>query len=416
MNQLPFQTRRQALYKVMKEGDMLVFFAGTAVHRSADAHYPFSVNRNFYYLTGIDAKDARLVAIKTKREIRETLYIARPDPEREKWDGYMLTADQAKDTSGVERIQFLDQWSRDETEWLVHDHVKTVLLDLEPLHSSYVHSDAHHYAKEMSAKHPYLRMDTIHEQLWRMRMIKDETEIAAMRKAIEITHEGLSQMLAGFRPGEHEYAFQARFDYALRLQGARENAFESIVAGGARATVLHYIENQAAVQDGELVLFDLGAAYRHYCADISRTFPVSGEFSERQRQVYDVVCQALEETTAKIKPGVSFTELNDCAKTILADGLMRIGVMATSEQLSQYYYHSVGHYLGLDTHDVGDRKETLLEPGMVITVEPGLYIAEWDIGIRLEDDVLVTEDGHDVLSKAIPRRADDVLEWMKNMR
>ncbi len=416
MKQMPFQSRRKVLYQTMREGDLLVLFAGAAVHRSADAHYPFSVNRNFYYLTGIDAKDARLVAVKTGQEIRETLYIARPDPEREKWDGYMLTAEQAKDGSGMERVHFLDQWSAAEAEWLIHDHVKTILLDLEPLHPAHVHTDARHYANEMVAKHPYLRVDTIHDQLWKLRTVKDEVEIDALRQAIAITHEGLSHMLAGFKPGAREYALQARFDYALRLQGARENAFESIVAGGARATVLHYIENQAVVQEGELVLFDLGAAYQHYCADISRTFPVSGVFSERQRQVYDVVCQALEETTAMIKPGVSFTELNECAKTILADGLMRIGVMTSPEQLPTYYYHSVGHFLGLDTHDVGDRKGTLLEPGMVITVEPGLYIAEWDIGIRLEDDVLVTGDGHDVLSMAIPRRADDVLEWMKNVR
>ena len=193
---------------------------------------------------------------------------------------------------------------------------------------------------------------------------------------------------------------------------ARDNAFDPIVASGENATILHYVENQEVVKEGDLVLFDIGADYEHYCGDISRTFPVSRKFSPRQKILYNIVLKAQEEVIKAIKPGLHFSKLNEIAKNSLAEGCMEIGLIKEKEELSNYYYHGVSHYLGLDTHDIGNRNR-VLEPGMVITVEPGLYIEEESIGIRIEDDILVTENGCDILSKDIPKTIEEIERIME---
>jgi len=245
-----------------------------------------------------------------------------------------------------------------------------------------------------------------------MRTVKDEAEIECIRRAIDITREGVIAMMQHARPGMREYELEAHFDFALRSRGVREHAFPPIVAGGERACVLHYVDNDQVIEDGQLVLCDLGAQYGCYSADITRTFPISGRFTARQREIYNIVLAAMEATIEAIRPGVTTGELNDVTRSVLAQELKRIGLIQDDSEVARYYYHGVSHRLGLDTHDVGSPKWPL-EAGDVITVEPGLYIAEEGIGIRIEDDVLVTEDGAVNLSLSIPKDPDEIERIMR---
>jgi Xaa-Pro aminopeptidase len=208
-----------------------------------------------------------------------------------------------------------------------------------------------------------------------------------------------------------EYEVEANFDYVLKCFGVTDYAFKTIAASGVNATVLHYSQNNTKTQDGDLILFDLGAQWNYYNADITRTFPLSGKFTERQKEIYNIVLKAMDDTMAVIKPGVPFAKLNETTRASLAEGLKKIGLIKEDSELSKYYFHGVSHYLGLDTHDVGSR-DTELKPGMVLTIEPGLYIEEEKIGIRIEDDVLVTEGGSENLAKDIIRTVEDIEKLM----
>ncbi len=213
------------------------------------------------------------------------------------------------------------------------------------------------------------------------------------------------------KPGMMEYEIEANFDYVLKCNGVTDYAFHTIAASGVNATVLHYSQNNTKTQEGDLILFDLGAQWNYYNADITRTFPLNGKFTERQKEIYNIVLKAMEDTMAVIRPGVPFSKLNETTRASLAEGLKGIGLIKEDSELSRYYFHGVSHYLGLDTHDVGSG-EMELKPGMVLTVEPGLYIEEEKIGIRIEDDVLVTDSGYENLSKDIIKTIEDIEAFM----
>jgi len=244
-----------------------------------------------------------------------------------------------------------------------------------------------------------------------LRLIKSEEEIELIREAIDITDKGIKALMINSKAGMKEYELEAYFDFTLKSNGVTDYAFHTIAAGGKNATILHYHENNSELKNDELVLFDLGAQYKYYNADISRTFPVNGKFTERQKQVYNVVLRAQEAVTAIAKPGILFSVLNETAKKVLTEGCIELGLIKETSELSKYYFHGVSHYLGLDTHDVGSR-DIELRPGMVFTNEPGLYIEEENIGIRIEDDILITEDGCENLSKQIIKTVEEIEEFM----
>jgi Xaa-Pro aminopeptidase len=244
-----------------------------------------------------------------------------------------------------------------------------------------------------------------------LRTIKSEDEVNELKKAIKITEEGIKSLMKNAKSGIMEYQLEAHFDFVLKNSGVRDYAFKTIAASGKNATVLHYSQNNSLIGENDLVLFDLGAQWNYYNADITRTIPASGKFTERQKEIYNIVLKAQLETIKIMKPGTPFLELNKTTRKVLTEELKRINLIKEDSELSNYYYHGVSHYLGLDTHDVGDR-EAVLTPGMVLTVEPGLYIAEEGIGIRIEDDVLITEDGNEVLSPDIIKTVEDIETFM----
>jgi len=268
------------------------------------------------------------------------------------------------------------------------------------------------FAKEFQAQYPFIGLHNLYPMIAKMRQVKSAEEVEHIRTAIEKTRVGIEAMMRASTPGMFEYEFEAHYDFAAKLGGVQERAFHTIAASGANATVLHYDTNNAQTKDGDLILFDLGCAWHHYAADISRTFPVNGTFTKRQKEVYSAVLDVEKTVIAAIKPGIKMSELNKLARDLLAGKCRELGLIGDNDDdVLNYYYHSIGHSLGLDTHDVGGR-DFVLAPGMVLTIEPGLYIEAESIGIRIEDDILVTEVGYENLSAGIIKEVDEIEAFM----
>lgn len=403
---------REKLFNRIEMFSAAVLFAGNAPYKRGDEKYPFSPDRNFYYLTGIDREDCILFLAKTRTGVEEILYIPRDNGIMAKWVGANMTAEEATERSGIGQIAFLDEFEGDFSSYLFKNGIKKLWLDLENREWNDALSPALEFAEKVRRNAPQMAIGDLYPAFSEMRVIKEEWELERMRKAMEITRLGIEAMMKTAKPGMKEYEVEAAYDYTLMKNGVREKAFQTIAAGGKRGTILHYMENNQTVADGELILIDAGAQWEWYNGDISRTFPINGKFTERQKLVYNIVLEGQRRVIAAIKPGVPFSSLNELLKDYYFEALKEIGLVETKEDVAKYYYHGVSHYLGAETHDIGRYIDRTLQPGMVLTVEPGLYIEEWEIGIRIEDDVLVTEDGNEVMTAAMLKTVEEIEAFM----
>ncbi|KQL53949.1 peptidase M24 [Heyndrickxia shackletonii] len=412
MNKDFFVHNRENLYEKLEDQSILVLFAGKAPQKSADEAYKFVPNRNFYYVTGVNEPNNIFLAVKRDNKVEEYLFIVKSDPVLEKWVGKTISVEEAKDLSGVENIQFTEQFESFFARTVSSLQTANVYVDLERSELDTLTTKSQQFVKQLQTNYPFLQVKNVYPVICDLRLYKKTEEIEKIKQAIEITKKGIYNLMSNAKPGMKEYQLEAHFDFVLKTEGVKDFAFPTIVASGQNGTVLHYDKNDAVAEDGSLVLLDLGAQHDYYSADISFTFPVNGKFTERQKTFYNIVLRALRETTDLIKPGVPFTKLNEHTKKVLAEECMKLGLIKEESEISKYYYHGVSHSLGLDTHDVGNYRDKVLEPGMVLTVEPGLYIEEEGIGIRIEDDVLVTENGNENLSKDIIRSIEDIEAFM----
>ena len=402
-----FENNRKKLIESMKENSLLILFAGAAPYRSADQVYKFTPNRNFYYLTGIDEPNVIVTILKTDKEAIETVYVEREDELMAKWVGRAISKDEASEVSGIKSTKYLDEFDSTISSYIDRRGISKIYLDLERQSINIPSTKAQDMANTLRVKYPHLKIKNIFHNIAKLRMVKNDREVELIQKAIGITKEGILAMAKNLTPGMKEYEVEAYFDFKIKSLGASAHAFSTICAAGKNATVLHYEDNNQEAKDGDLILFDLGAEYDYYCSDISRTIPINGKFTDRQKQIYQIVLNAMKEVEKNTKPGLTLADLNNIAKKALAKGCMEIGLIEKEEEIGKYYFHSVGHSLGLDTHDVWI-VDSKLEEGAVITNEPGLYIEEEGIGIRLEDDLLVTKDGCINLSKDIPVEIEDI--------
>lgn len=404
--------RRQRLISQKQGPCMICIFSGKAVMKSLDSAYPFYVDRNFFYLTGIDRENMMLVLRKNdKNEVFEELYIEPFDEVLAKWVGGRMRADEATAISGIRNVRDVSEFTAG-----VHSAIAasrglgkmTVYLDLWRHREDQADTPAHTLAAHLQQRYPAVAIEDIFADMVAMRIIKSEEEISFIRKAQETTCNAIIAMMKHAQPEMNESELEGVFDLSLKKQCVRDHAFISIIAGGARATTLHYENNDQIVHDGELVLIDLGSAAGHYCADISRTFPINGKFTDRQREIYNAVLDAQRIVMANAKPGITTGELNQMVIDYYESRLDDLGLRKDGKGVRDYYYHGVSHSLGLDTHDISTGRNVLLRPGMVITVEPGLYIEDEGIGVRIENDVLITEDGIIDLSADIPRTVEEI--------
>ena len=407
-----YVARRKQLLENKNENTAVVIFSGAAPMKSQDEAYPFAVDRNFFYLTGIERENMILVMRKNYLgQYSETLFIEPFDEVLAKWVGGRMREAEATAISGVADIANVETFSDRLNSMVEHSRglgKLTFFLDLWRYHKDQADTPAHTLAATLQNKYPAVAIEDINGDMAAMRAVKGEEEIAFMRQAQEHTRIAIEEMMRYAKPGMNERELEGAFDFALMKQGVRDHAFHSIFAGGKRATTLHYGENDQVVKDGEMLLIDLGSAYGNYCADISRTFPINGKFTDRQKQLYNTVLEAQKIVIANAKPGLTTRDLNQMVIDYYETRLDDLGLRKDGKTVRDYYYHGVSHQLGLDTHDICTERERTLKPGMVITVEPGLYIEDESIGIRIENDVMITEDGCIDLSIAIPRTVEEI--------
>lgn len=407
-----FIDNRRKLAARLEEGSAAVLFAGKAPLKRGDEYYPFSPDRNFYYVTGVERENCVFLMAKVAGGLQETLFIPRDNGILAKWVGANMTAEEAEEISGMTDIRPIDAFADDFAQMVFRNNITKIYLDLEHREWDDVLTPALRFAKELREKYPAMAVGDLYPIFGDLRLIKEPYELEKMRKAMDITRMGVEAMMANARPGMMEYEIEAHFDFTLMQHGAREKAFQTIAAAGERGTILHYTKNNGKTKDGDLLLVDCGAQVDWYNGDISRTFPVSGKFTERQKLVYNIVLEGQQKVIDAIRPGQPFSRLNEILKEHYLEALKEIGLVETMADVAKYYYHGVSHYLGAETHDIGRYTERVLQPGMVLTVEPGLYIEEWGIGIRIEDDALVTEDGCEIMTKDMIKTVEEIEAFM----
>ena len=406
-----YSERRNRLMEQMEDNSLALLFSGDEIEKSEDEAYPFAVNRNFYYLSGID-KAGMVLALSKFNGVRSSrMFILPYDEFWAKWVGGRMREEEVKKISEVDSVANVNDL--DDYVASLYNNARyygglKVYLDLWKYTFEQSDSKAIRYAKKLVANYVNTKVIDAYPILCEMRMVKDEKEVAKILKAIDITRSGVYAMMRNVKPKMNEMVMEGIFNFSLAQRGCNTNAFKTIAASGKRATILHYSDNNCVMEDGELFLCDLGATYDHYCADISRTFPVNGKFTARQKEIYKVVLGAQKVVENNVRPGVTTRDLNQKVIDYYKEELPKLGL---NGDVSEYYFHGVSHHLGLDVHDV-DIRGSKLKKGNVITNEPGLYIEKEGIGIRIEDDLLITDDGCINLAKDFLHDPDEIERFM----
>ncbi len=427
-----FRQRRERLIHAMGSG-VAILAAGSELARNRDTHFPFRSDSYFHYLTGFPEPEAVLVLV-AGDEPRHLLFCRDKDPDKEIWDGFRYGPAAAAEVYGFDGAFPLAELDDRMPEFLAGQADLHYLVGRNGAWDARIMGWLNAVrAKVRSGVRAPARLVDLADSLDEMRLIKGPEELDLMRRAGEISAAAHVRALRNARPGRYEYEMEAELYYAFRLAGATAPAYPSIVAGGANACILHYVNNDQVLRDGDLLLIDAGAEYQGYAGDITRTFPVGGKFSGPQKAVYEVVLAAQAAALEQVRPGRTWNQPHDAAVRVLTRGMVDLGLLKgdvdgliEQDSYKRFYMHRTGHWLGLDVHDAGDYKVDEqwrpLQPGMVLTVEPGMYIrpsedvpgAYWNIGIRIEDDVNVTPDGCEVLTGAAPKSVAAIEEVMNH--
>ncbi|MCL2065715.1 MAG: Xaa-Pro aminopeptidase [Candidatus Cloacimonetes bacterium] len=407
MDSSVLKARREKLGNALNNGEMVFIFAA----EEPKGISKFLQNNNFLYLTGLyETPEAVFLCFKQKDKVYEYIYIQRNIPEMIVWDGAKIYPEEAKEISGIDNVKFLDEFE-DSLQYNLSlsnkVFINTGLQNLnKPLNKQLF------FASKIKERFLHLTYAEANQLMMPLRQIKDDCEIDFLSKAIEITGFGLESIFKNAKDNMYEYELEAMLFYEMRRRGLDHFGFAPIIASGVNATTLHYKKNNTLIAENELVLCDCGALFKNYSADITRTFPISTKFSKRQKDVYNEVLNVQKTIISMIKPGIGLTELNQKTGEMIGEACVRLGLIADVADYKKYYMHSVSHHLGMDTHDLGAR-DSILQEGMVITVEPGIYIKEENIGIRIEDDILVTKDSFKNLSFMIPKEIEELEEFRK---
>ncbi|MGL4773111.1 MAG: aminopeptidase P family protein [Clostridium sp.] len=413
MKNIVFKKNRENLMKSIKENSIVILFAGEAPKKSADEKYPFTPNRNFYYFTGIN-EEQHILFLSNINGYEEIMFIKEIDEEKEKWEGKTIRKEEVLDVSGIKEVKYLGELEAFLNKIFKFNDEVNLYLDLEKDSFNSQKSVSELFSNKIKELYSQVNIKNIYPNIIPLRLVKSEEEIEEIKKAIDITIEGVNSMMKNVKPGMKEYELEAYFEFECKRRGVKDYAFRTIAAAGKNATILHYVDNNSELKSEDLILFDLGAQYNYYNGDISRTFPINGAFTERQKEVYESVLRVNKEIINMVKPGVKFIDLNNKANDLIAEECIKLGLIKEKSEFRKYYWHSIGHSLGLDTHDIDyPARDTVLSEGMVYTVEPGIYIEEEGIGIRIEDDVLITNEGNEVLTKNMIKEVKEIEEYME---
>ena len=417
--QKEFKLRREELLKRLDHNSVAIIFAAKECVRSGGEKYPYRQNSDFYYLTGFIEPESIAVLISGRSEGEFILFNRERDSVKELWHGERVGQERACSEFGADQAFAISEVDKVLPQLLSgRDNVYFMVgldKDFDQKVSFWLNQ----------SRSPLINLDKI---LHQMRLKKSQSELAIIRKAAEITAKGHLRAMQKCKPGMYEFELEAELLYEFIRLGGRHEAFETIVAGGKNACTLHYSKNDKKLVDGELVLVDAGVEYQYYCSDVSRTFPVGGRFNSKQRAIYEIVLNTQVEVIKQIRSGVKWDHLQFTAERVITEGLIEVGLLKgkiedllDKQNFKQFFMHKIGHWLGLDAHDVGEYRVNdqwcVLEAGMVFTVEPGIYITpeisgvdeKWfDIGVRIEDDILVTDDGCEILTKGVPKDVTEI--------
>ena len=404
----------------MKPASILVMFSGEDIRKTNDEYWPFFTERNFYYLTGLDSHDFALLAVKdASGAVSERVYILPPDLMAERWTGRRIKPYEAEALSGIRDVRFVDRFEDDLHALCAGGHYSAgssdighIYLDLFRGSPKDIDRPAHKLLRRIQAEYPYLQVENANAILRRLRLIKQPCEIEALREAEKVTGEGILAMMKASKPGMYEYQYKAEFDHALSQHGPQGPGFPSIISAGQNNFCIHYYSYTGQAHDGDMILNDVGAQHDSLITDVSRGFPCNGRFSEKQKLLYNCALQTSNHLFDIIKPGYPMAEVDGEIRRYNAQLLVDAGVLDKAENGDKYMWHGGAHHIGYDVHDVVARPETVA-PGMAFCVDVGIYHEEWGIGFRLEDNCLVTEDGCENLSAAIPRTVEDIEAVMR---
>lgn len=430
----PVIARRQLMASRMQSGIAIIPTAPERL-RNRDAHYPYRFDSYFYYLTGFREPEAVLVMIAETNKIpaKHILFCREKDNEREIWDGFRYGPEAAKEAFGFDETYPVSKLDELLPKLLADQPAVYTALGQDPAWDQRVVGWINRVREQ--TRSGVVAPGEIHDYralLDEMRLIKGADELRIMQRAADISTQAHRRAMQTTRPGMHEYEIEAELLYTFYRHGAQAPAYTSIIAGGANACVLHYVENNAVLKSGDLLLIDAGCELDGYASDITRTFPVNGKFTTVQKDVYQLVLAAQAAAISQVKPGNSWNDPHKAALQVLAQGFIDLGLcqgsvdaVLESEDYKRFYMHRTGHWLGMDVHDAGEYKQKgdwrLLQPGMVLTVEPGCYIRPadsipehfWNMGVRIEDDVVVTQTDHELLTAAAPKAIADIEELMQ---
>jgi Xaa-Pro aminopeptidase len=430
-----YAKRRKELMQKIGPNGIVILSSAPEVYRNGDAVYAYRQNSDFYYLTGFEEPEAVLVLAPKRKEGEYILFNRVRDRDREIWDGPRAGQEGAVKDFSADQAFPISELSLILPELLAgRDAIHYPLGINRDFDKVLMHAVNKVRSKVRGGMQSPMAFVDITPSLHEMRLFKSPAEVALMQKAVDITEKAHVRAMQFCQPGVYEYQIEAEIMYEFQRNGARFPAYNSIVGAGRNACILHYVNNNQKVADGDVVLIDAGAEYQNYAADITRTFPANGRFTGEQRAIYELVLESQLAAIKSIKPGASWTNAQNIIVKIITQGLIDLGILKGSldnliekQAYFPFYMHRSGHWLGLDVHDVGryriESKWRSLQPGMVFTVEPGIYISadipgvhkRWhNIGVRIEDNVLVTEKGREVLSQKIPKTVAEIEAIMAN--
>ncbi len=418
-----FTLNRERFTARMKPNSIAIFVSNDEVPSNGDALYRFAQNSDLYWLSGITQEDSMVILYPDNPDpkYREVLVLVRPNELKEKWDGKRLRAAEAKAMSGMQTVVWLDALDGLLQPWI---HLAdTIYLDTNEndRKASLVRSRDYRFVDEMRSRYPLHAYERAAKIMKDLRGIKTEGEVKVLQQAIDITDNTFRRILKFVKPGVMEYEIEAEIVHSFLSQRASGEAYGSIIASGDRARTLHYVSNNQECLDGELILMDFGAAYGGYCADLTRTIPVNGKFTERQKEVYNACLHLHNYAKSLLKPGITIIDYTDKVGDEASRQFEKLGLISAADIKNEdpenrayrkYLYHGISHHLGIDVHDLGTRTAPI-EPGMVLTVEPGIYIEEEKMGIRIENNVWITETGNIDLMKNIPITVEEIESLMK---
>ncbi|HEX7846139.1 MAG TPA: aminopeptidase P family protein [Chitinophagaceae bacterium] len=418
-----FSKNRERFVSQMQKNSIAIFVSNDEVPTNGDALHHFKQNSDLFWLSGVTQEDSMVILFPDNPDpkYREVLVLVRPNELKEKWDGKRLRVSEAQAMSGIKTIVWLDSIDAVLQTW-VH-LADNIYLDSNEndRKASLVRTRDYRFIDEMKSRYPlhnYLRAAKIMKEL---RGIKTALEIEVMQQAIDITDNTFRRLLKFIKPGAMEYEIEAEIMHSFLSQRATGQAYHGIIASGDRARTLHYISNNQECKDGELILMDFGAEYGGYCADLTRTIPVNGKFTRRQKTVYNACLHLHDYAKSLLKPGISIVDYTDKVGEEATQQFLKIGLLKKSDVKNEdkenrayrkYLYHGISHHLGIDVHDLGTRTEPI-KAGMVFTVEPGIYIEEEQMGIRIENNLWITKNGNKDLMKNIPITVEDIETLMK---